>query len=62
MLTELDDALGDAKFVALGRAWVQTQRNSQQDRKSFIAFVNKQTGTDFTKLIDEWLDAKSTPK
>ena len=62
MLKELNDALGDAKFFALGTAWVQTQRNSQQDRKSFIAFVNKQTGQDFTQLINAWLDAKLTPK
>ncbi|MEU8814164.1 M1 family metallopeptidase [Actinoplanes sp. NPDC048796] len=61
MLKELNDALGDAKFFALGRAWVQTQKNTQQDRASFIAFVNKQTGKDFTKLITNWLDGKSTP-
>ncbi|XVV11662.1 M1 family metallopeptidase [Actinoplanes sp. CA-131856] len=62
MLKELNDALGDAKFFALGQAWVQTQKNTQQDRASFIAFVNKQTGKDFTKLINSWLDGKSTPK
>jgi aminopeptidase N len=62
MLKELNDALGDTKFFALGKAWVQTQKGSQQDRASFIAFVNKQTGKNFTKLIDTWLDAKSTPK
>jgi aminopeptidase N len=62
MLKELNDALGDAKFFALGRAWVQTQKNTQQDRASFIAFVNKQTGKDFTKLINNWLSAKSTPR
>lgn len=62
MLKELNDALGDQKFFALGRAWVQQHKNTQQDRASFIAFVNKQTGRDFTKLINNWLDAKSTPK
>ena len=62
MLKELNDALGDTKFFALGRAWVQTQKNTQQDRASFIAFVNKQTGRDFTKLITNWLDSKTTPK
>jgi aminopeptidase N len=61
MLKELNDALGDAKFFALAKAWVQTQKNTQQSRASFIAFVNKQTGKDFTKLINTWLDAKSTP-
>jgi aminopeptidase N len=61
MLKELNDALGDAKFFALAKAWVQTQKGSQQDRASFIAFVNKQTGKDFTKLINSWLDSKTTP-
>jgi aminopeptidase N len=61
MLKELNDALGDSKFFALARAWVQTQKNTQQDRASFIAFVNKQTGKDFTRLINTWLDSKTTP-
>jgi aminopeptidase N len=62
MLKELNDALGDKKFFALATAWVQTQKNTHQDRGSFIAFVNKQTGKDFTKLINTWLDSKSTPE
>ncbi|MEU2610589.1 M1 family metallopeptidase [Micromonospora sp. NPDC007271] len=62
MLHEIHKQLGDKKFFALARAWVQEQRNTQQDRASFIAFVNKQTGRDFTKLINTWLDAKTTPK
>jgi aminopeptidase N len=62
MLKELNDALGDTKFFAMAKAWVQTQKGTQQDRKSFVAFVNKQTGKDFTKLINTWLDSKSTPK
>ncbi|WP_250027381.1 M1 family metallopeptidase [Paractinoplanes maris] len=62
MLKELHDALGDEKFFALGKAWVQTQKNTQQTRASFTAFVNKQTGRDFTKLINSWLDSKSTPR
>lgn len=62
MLKELNDALGDQKFFALATAWVQTQRNTQQTRASFTAFVNKRTGRDFTKLIDAWLDSKTTPE
>jgi aminopeptidase N len=61
MLKELNDALGDTKFFALARAWIEQNRNTQQDRASFIAFVNKQTGRNFTKLINNWLDAKKTP-
>lgn len=62
MLKELNDALGDAKFFALARAWIAENRNTQQNRASFIAFVNKQTGRDFTKLVNTWLDAKKTPR
>jgi len=62
MLHELRDALGDAGFFALARDWVQQNRNSQQDRASFIAFVNKQTGRDFTQMINTWLDSRTTPR
>jgi aminopeptidase N len=61
MLKELNDALGDQKFLALATAWVQTQRNTVQTRTSFTAFVNRQTGRDFTKLIKAWLDSPTTP-
>ncbi|MEU8655999.1 M1 family metallopeptidase [Actinoplanes philippinensis] len=61
MLKELNDALGDKKFFALASAWVAKNRNTSQDRASFTAFVNEQTGKDFTKLIDSWLDSPTTP-
>jgi aminopeptidase N len=61
MLKELNDALGDQKFFAMATAWVQTQKDTQQDRASFLAFVNKFTGKDFTKLINAWLDSPTTP-
>ena len=61
MLNQLHRKLGDKKFFALGKAWVQTQKNTQQDRATFIAFVKTQTGTDYSKLINTWLDAKTTP-
>jgi aminopeptidase N len=62
MLRALHKALGDTTFFALARAWVQDQRNTTQDRASFIAFVNAHTDRDFTKLINSWLDAKTSPK
>jgi aminopeptidase N len=61
MLKELNDALGDKKFFALATAWVEKNRNTSQDRASFTAFVNQQTGRDFTELIDAWLDSPTTP-
>jgi aminopeptidase N len=61
MLKELNDALGDKKFFALTTAWAGKNRNTNQDRAAFIAFVNAETGKDFTKLIDSWLDSPTTP-
>lgn len=62
MLREIHRQVGDKTFFALARAWVQDQRNTQQDRASFIAFLNERTGRDFTKLVNTWLDSKTTPK
>jgi aminopeptidase N len=61
MLNALHGALGDQKFFALATAWAQQHRNSVQTRASFTAFVNRQTGRDFTRLIDAWLDGAKTP-
>ena len=62
MLHRLHAALGDQRFFALATAWVQTQRNTQQTRASFITFVNRQTGGDYSRMINTWLDSPSTPK
>ncbi|MFI1989459.1 M1 family metallopeptidase [Actinoplanes sp. NPDC020271] len=62
MLKELNDALGDTKFFALMKAWVAEHKNTNQDRAAFIAFVDQNTGKDFSKLINNWLDSKITPK
>jgi aminopeptidase N len=61
MLHELHKALGDAAFFALGRAWASSNAGTARDRAAFIAFVNKQTGRDFTALINAWLDSPTTP-
>ncbi|BCY14624.1 M1 family metallopeptidase [Actinoplanes sp. L3-i22] len=61
MLKELNDALGDKKFFALMTAWVAEHRDTNQDRAAFIAFVQKNTGKDFSKLINTWLDSPKTP-
>jgi aminopeptidase N len=62
MLHQIHKQLGDDAFFALAREWAQQHRNTTQDRASFIAFVNKQTGKDFTSLINAWLDSPTTPK
>ncbi|GIF67655.1 peptidase [Asanoa ishikariensis] len=61
MLRQLHQALGDERFFALAQGWVRDNLNNQQTRASFIAYVNKTTGHDFTALIDTWLDSPTTP-
>ncbi|MEV0128835.1 M1 family metallopeptidase [Dactylosporangium sp. NPDC050688] len=61
MLYELHKALGGPAFFALARAWVSQHAGTAQDRVAFTAFVNRQTGRDFTGLIDAWLDSPTTP-
>lgn len=61
LLHLIHEEIGDDAFFALGRSWVQTQRNEQVDRAEFVRFVNEHTGRDFTDLIDRWLDSPTTP-
>ena len=61
MLHNIHKKIGDTAFLTLGRDWAQQNRNTSQDRATFIAFVNKHTGTDFTQLINTWLDSPTTP-
>jgi aminopeptidase N len=61
MLDELRKQLGDQAFYAMCRDWVQTHRNQSVDREMFTAFVNAETGKDFTALINRWLDSPTTP-
>ena len=49
MLKELNDALGDAGSSRWPTPGCRRRSNTQQDRASFIAFVNKQTGKDFSQ-------------
>ncbi len=61
MLHEIRQKVGDDAFFALARGWVADNRNTARDRAAFIAYVNRQTGTDFTDFIDAWLDSPTTP-
>jgi aminopeptidase N len=61
MLMQLYDALGKKKFFQMATAWVQGRKYTTQSRATFIAFVNKQTGKNYTKLINTWLDSTTTP-
>jgi aminopeptidase N len=61
LLRAIHKAVGDEAFFAMGRDWVQHNRNTQVDRAEFTQFVNEHTGRDFTALINSWLDSPTTP-
>ncbi|WP_432825327.1 M1 family metallopeptidase [Dactylosporangium sp. CA-092794] len=61
MLHQIHKALGDQRFFALARAWATQNAGTARDRAAFTAFVNRQTGRDFTDLINAWLDSPTTP-
>jgi aminopeptidase N len=62
MLNKIRDLVGDKTFFSLCDDWVHQHKDSNQDRASFIAFVNQHTGKDLTTLINSWLDSPSTPQ
>jgi aminopeptidase N len=61
MLREIHRAVGDDAFFDLARDWVAQHRNRNVDRATFVRFVNRHTGRDFTALINRWLDSATTP-
>jgi aminopeptidase N len=62
MLHAIRERIGDKRFFAMTRAWAQENRNTVHDRASFTSWINEQTGENLTKLIDRWLDSKTTPR
>jgi aminopeptidase N len=61
MLNGIHDALGDAAFYQLLGDWVHQHAGTNQDRNTFVAFVNAKTGRDFSAYINAWLDSPTTP-
>jgi aminopeptidase N len=61
MLNGLRHALGDTAFYQLLNDWVHQHQGTNQDRHTFLAFVNAKTGRDFTTYINTWLDSTTTP-
>jgi aminopeptidase N len=61
MLHEIRKRVGDRKFFAMLRGWIQERRGTNQDRNAFIAWANKSTGRNLGPLINRWLDSKTTP-
>ena len=61
LLHQVRRVVGDRRFFALLRAWVQQHRNVEADRALFTSWLNRYTGRDLTRLVDRWLDSSTTP-
>lgn len=61
MLNGLRDALGDAAFFQLFNDWAHQHAGTNQDRNTFVAFVDAKTGRNFSAYINAWLDSPTTP-
>ncbi|MEZ0110851.1 aminopeptidase N [Catenulispora sp. EB89] len=61
MLNGIRHAVGDPAFYQLLNAWAHQHAGTNQDRAAFVAFVNAQTGRDFSAYINAWLDSPTTP-
>jgi hypothetical protein len=56
MLDEIRERIGDARFDGLLRDWPQQHRHTNQDRASFVAWLNAYAGQELTPVVDRWLD------
>jgi hypothetical protein len=54
-------SVGDRRFFAMLRAWVQQHRNVEADRALFTSWLKRHTGRNLTPLVDRWLDSRTTP-
>jgi aminopeptidase N len=50
------ERIGDARFDGLLRDWPQQHRHTNQDRASFVAWLNAYAGQDLTPVVNHWLD------
>jgi aminopeptidase N len=62
LLHEIREEVGDRRFSALLRAWVQEHRNVEADRALFTSWLERFTGRDLAPLVDRWLDSATTPR
>jgi aminopeptidase N len=61
MLHQIRKKLGNEAFYALAKGWAADSKNAVKDRAAFVEHLNKKTGTDFTSLVNSWLDSPTTP-
>jgi aminopeptidase N len=62
LLDQIRRQIGDDRFRAMLRDWPQQHRYTNQDRATFVAWLNGFAGRDLTPLVNAWLDAPTTPR
>jgi aminopeptidase N len=62
MLDRIRQRIGDPAFERIVKAWPAEHDNQNVDRAEFTRWINAETGTDLTALIDRWLDSTRTPR
>jgi aminopeptidase N len=53
--------LGDGTFDRLVRAWPQQHRNTNQTRRSYVAWIEAETGEELTSFFRRWLTSSTSP-
>ena len=61
MLVRLREVLGARLFDELMRRWPQEHRNTVQDRRSYVAWLNANTGRELEPFFDHWLTSPTPP-
>lgn len=62
MLDRIRQRVGDRRFEELARAWVVEHEYGNVDRAEFVHWLDVKTGQSFSRLVDLWLDAPTTPR
>ncbi|CAM3324782.1 M1 family metallopeptidase [Nocardioides dubius] len=61
MWHEVREKVGERDFWLMVRAWPTLKRHGNATREEYLAWVEKQTGTELTDLFDAWLLGETTP-
>ena len=60
MLHELRKKIGAREFDHVIKSWVQQHKNSNQNRRDYIRFIEKETGRELSHWIHTWLTSKKS--
>lgn len=61
MWHHLRQDIGDEKFWDMVRAWPAEQENAAADRKTYLDWIEQQTGEELSDFFDAWLLGEQTP-